>query len=572
MNSQLKVLLLLLLFPFNCSNTGQQDVSSPFEYRDVHLPELSQEETRQLKLNSVDRDWGIWGHNLSVVLPDNPAPSVYARLGNSINNNQFCFSSEALFRYIRDYINDNYGRESGVRFAILPNDNGIVCQCPECKEHGNTATDASGALYYMLERLTEEFPKQLFFSSYYRTTSQLPSKPLPDNAGVLISAMSYPLSPVHTPAEDEFEALLRRWAKYTRRLYVWDYINNFDDYLTPVPIFNVVQRRLRMYDDAGVRGVFFNGSGADYSTMSRLKTHVLAAMLRDPDTDWSVVLKEKCDELYPVTGNVIYEFMKRQEEVLAESKKAIPLYEGVQTESKIYLPISDFVEFQLELYELLPMIKDPEYSEVRLMSRAMLFTSLELKRIVGDTVGTARMLNGLQRGAERGIVAYSESGGSTESYINEYRYMLDHAATIGRKNLLKGVQLVPLTALDEDYNDISILTDGLLGLPSSYHCGQMLSSATPSLRIAIPYVQGMRHLRVNMTKNAIYHIGLPQRITLSVDGNEIGSVVPRTETLNPHRASVVFDIPAGTTGTLVLNVVRNQEERTMAIDEIEGYR
>ena len=572
MSNPLKILMLLLAFPLNCSNSGQMDGKGPFEYRDVHLPPLSDQETRELNLNSVDRDWGIWGHNLAVVLPSNPAPSVYARSGNSVNTSQFCFSSDALFRYIKEYIDDYYGSDVPMRFAILPNDNQVVCQCQQCVEHGNTAQDASGAVYYMLERLTAAYPRHQFFSSYYRTTTSLPDKPLPDNAGVLISAMSYPLSPVHTPQEDEFEALLRQWSKYTRRLYVWDYINNFDDYLTPVPIFDIAQRRLRMYADAGVKGVFLNGSGAEYSTMSRIKTHVLAALLRDPDTDWRELLEEKCNILYPVTGQMISDFMVFQEDLLTESGKSIPLYEGVPVESRIYLPAQEFIRFHDELNEILPMIKDPEYTEIRLMCRAMMFTRLELNRMAGDTVGCGRLLAGLERAIPQGLVAYSESGGSTASYISEYRYMLSHAAGAGRRDLLKGVTLEPLTALDEEYDDISILTDGLLGLPSSYHCGQMLSSASPSLRIAIPRVRGLRRLCVSMTRNAIYHIGLPASVSLTLDGRDLGRRVPRTEAGNPNRSVVEFTIPSGSDGTLVLTLVRNPEERTMAIDEIEGFR
>ena len=571
MTNPVKIVMLLLVFPFNCSNSGQPDaVQSPFEYRDVHLPALSDEENRELRLNSVDRDWGIWGHNLSVVLPSNAAPSVYAKSGNSVNTSQFCFSSDALFRYIRDYIDDYYGNDVPMRFAILPNDNSVVCQCGACVEHGNTATDASGAIYYMLERLSAAFPKHQFFSSYYRTATSLPDKPLPRNVGVLISAMSYPLSPVHTPQEDEFEALLRKWSRYTDKLYVWDYINNFDDYLTPAPIFDIAQRRLRMYADAGVKGVFFNGSGAEYSTMSRIKTHILAALLADPDIDWRPLLEEKCNRLYPVTGQLICDFMTLQEDMMTARGKSLPLYEGVQVASRVYLPVEEFISFHEQLNDRLVRIKDPEYSEIRLMCRAMMFTRLELNRMSGDTVGCGRLLAGLERAIPQGLVAYSESGGSTASYISEYRYMLSNAAS-GRRNLLKGVALEPLTALDEEYSDISILTDGLLGLPSSYHCGQMLSSATPSLRIAIPRVRGMRRLRVNLTRNAIYHIGLPLSVSLSLDGRDLGKRIPRAESGNPNRSVVEFSIPAGTSGTLVLTLVRNPEERTMAIDEIEAF-
>ena len=571
MNRIHKTLLFLALSFFNCGLAQQQTTLSPFEYREVYLPELPMNEGRSLNLNSLDTDWGIWGHNLSVVLPANPTPSVYARSGNSVNNTQFCFSSDALYRYIRTYIDDNFGNSTTVRFAILPNDNSTVCLCPQCVEHGNSPGNASGAVYFMLERLAQTYPKHIFFSSYYRTTATLPSKPLPENAGVLISAMDYPLSPVHTPKEDEFLALISQWKGLTSRLYIWDYINNFDDYLTPLPIFDIAQRRLRLYADAGVKGVFFNGSGTDYSTMSRLKTHILAAILSDPDVDWRPLLKEMSSRLYPVTGDIISSFIISQENYLTDRKKAIPMYEGVPVAVKTYLPADAFIRFHEELIDILPVIKDPEYTEIRTMTRAMMFTRLELKRIAADTVGTMRMLDALERSIPQGVVTYSESGGSTASYIGEYRYMLKHAQDLRGKDLLKGIHIEPLTALDEDYSDVSILTDGLLGLPSSYHCGQMLSSATPALRLAIPPVNGIKKLRISVTRNPIYHIEFPSSVSLSVNGRDLGRKIPNLIQDDPQHGMVEFDIPSDCKGAMVLTIVRNQDERTMAIDEIEGF-
>lgn len=562
--------LLMTLCCFDCRYAQPQSQESPFEYREVYLPEQPYGLSKENRLNSVDLDWGIWGHNLSVVLPRNASQTVYAKSGNSVNNEQFCFSSDMLFSYICDFIDDNYGRDKTMRFAILPNDNQTVCMCAQCTEHGNSAGNASGALYYLLERLTAKYPKHLFFTSYYRTAQNLPDRELPDNAGVLISAISYPLSPAHTPQEEQFRSLLDEWAGYTKHIYVWDYINNFDDYFTPYPVLDVVQHRLRMYADAGVKGVFFNGSGPDYSSMARLKAQIIAELFRNPDADWRPLLRKLCNDLYPVTGDMICDFMIHQEDMVRALGRPLPMYEGICKEAGYYFEPDEFVEFHDRLISRIPAIKDPERTEVHTLSRAMMLTRLELMRVQSDTVGSRRMLAGLERLSEQGIKSYSEAGGTIDSYVSEYRYMLRHIDETGRRNKLRGVRLSALTALDEDYSDISILTDGMLGLPSSYHCGQLISSADPALRIAVPN-KGLKRLRVYMTRNAIYHIALPLSISLSVDGREVARKVPKPLSADNQRSMVEFDIPSGSNGSLVLTVVRNKEDRTMALDEIEGF-
>ena len=563
------VFLVLSALPGGCAQKAPKTGSSPFEYREVYLPGAG--ETEGLDLNSVDRDWGIWGHNLSVVLPQKPSLSVYAQPGSGIDKDQFCFSSDALFGYIKEFIVDNYGRTETTRFAILPNDNSVVCQCKQCVAHGNTPTDASGAVYYLLERLTEEFPDHLFFTSHYRTASRLPEHPLPENAGVLISAMDYPPSAVNTPAEDAFLALLDRWSVLTGRIYVWDYINDFDDYLTPYPVFDVIQRRLQRYELVGVKGVFLNGSGPDYSTMHELKTAVLSALLTDPETDWRPMLRHLCRGWYPVTGDLICDFMIRQEEMVAGSGNTLPLYEGVPVAMRTYLPAGEFEQFHDALLAQLPQTEGREREEVGKMARALMLTRLEVKRISSDPEGSAEMLEELEAAAGEGLVTYSESGGSIADYVADYRDMLAHAGEAGEGNLLKGVRLEALTDLDPDYTDLSILTDGLLGLPSNYHCGQLICSANPALRIQVPEVEGMKRLRVHFTKNAIFHIAFPLSVTLGTEARDLEKKVPRPVSGNLQRAVVEFDLPAGLDGPFVLTIYRDLKDRTMALDEIEGF-
>ncbi|MBR1902051.1 MAG: DUF4838 domain-containing protein [Bacteroidaceae bacterium] len=504
-------------------------------------------------------------------MPEKPSSNVYAKIGGGVNRDQFCFTSDALFMYIKKYIGKNFDNKKTIRFAILPNDNNVVCLCKRCVECGNTKSDASGAVYFMLERLTSEFPNHIFFTSYYRTASSLPTHPLPENAGVLVSAIRFPLSTCQTPEEEEFQNLLKQWSGYTKRIYVWDYINNFDDYFTPFPVFDIFQHRLRLYEQAGVKGIFMNGSGIEYSTFYRLKMHILALLLSNPETEWRPLLREFCRERYPVTGDVICDFVIKQEDMVSRLGESLELYEGMPAAKRTYLPAEEFAAFHDKLLSLIPQTQGREHKSMLKISKALAFTRLELKRLSGDVKSCDPLLNDLLNFREEGITSYSESGGTIENYVNDYRYMLRRAAETKGKNLLKGVQLEPITALDEDYNDISILTDGLLGLPSCYHCGQMLSSATPALRIAIPHVQGMKRLRVNMTKNPIFHISLPLRVTLTAGGHEIGSVVPTPTSSSLQRATAEFKIPDSYKGKLVLNIYRDQEDRTMALDEIEGF-
>ena len=548
-----------------------EDSDAVFAYREIYLPESTGSNAHKLGLNSLDTDWGIWGHNLRNILPEEPSLSVYAEQDGTTYHSQFCFSSQKLFDYVEDYIDSKYDSDEHIRFAILPNDNGIVCLCSDCEEIGNTKRNASPAVFEFINKLSKRFPNHLFFTSYYRTTQGLPKDTLPQNVGVLVSAIDYPLSSAPTPKEQQFLDVLNTWKKKTGSIFVWDYINDFDDYLTPYPIFDVMQRRLKLYADNGVNSVFLNGSGTDYSTFSELKADMLAALTANPDIDWRPLLKEKAKEYYPTAGDVISDFIIAQEDFVKANGKELPLYDGVAKALQTYLPKDQFIAFHDSLLELRPQTSGKERKYLDRLLGALAMTRLELNRIDGITTDSKKYLDDLAYLQREDIVNYNEAGWVIDRFIRDYNILLNHYDNANKNNLLKGKKLEALTPLDPDYSNIGILTDGMLGIPSNYHDGNLIMSPEVYSRIAIPNDQHLKHLRVGLVLNPAYKIDLPEEISLFSGGKEIATVIPSYPADNSGHAFVDFDIPSSAQGSLVLTLIKKQDSKSMAIDEIEGW-
>lgn len=566
--------LTFLTVPLLCccarSAEGTKD-EGIFEYKEIYLSDALGSRGKDLGLNSVDEDWGLWGHNLRQVLPMNPSALVYATVDGEHTKEQFCFSSDKLYEYIVHFIIDAYGEDETQRFAILANDNDIVCQCRLCREAGNTPTNASPAVLTMIERLARRFPKHLFFTSHYGTAKSIPNHKMPGNTGVLVSAMDYPLCPVETKHDAQFENLLRQWAGKVDHVYVWDYINNFDDYFTPFPMFRIMQRRLQMYARNNVKGVFLNGSGTDYSTWQYIHAMVLADLLKNPNLDCTKLIRDHCEKRYPKAGKLVADFMVTQEDWTARQGKVLPLYGGVSQAIKSYLPAKEFTDFHNAFAALVTETSGEERKVMDRLCRAMSLTRMELMRLSGNIDGYQTYYDHLAAMKAKNTEVYSEACWTVEAYLKDYEEMARHAAEAKDGNMLLGKELTALSALDEDYSDISILTDGLLGLPSNYHCGQMISSAKPELLIGVPHVAGMKKIRVWTTRNAPCHIIFPEKIILTCGGVKIAEATPEPMPLNYDRSMVELSIPPTAKGELVLKIVRNMQVRTMAIDEIEAY-
>lgn len=559
---------LMVVCSYSCG-TAMADNDGTFEYRDIYLPPYTKDDAKALDLDFIEDSWGIWGHNLSQVVPADHSHQIYAKDGDDVIEEQFCFSSNKLFGYISDYIHNQYTFEDSIRFAILPKDNDIVCLCAECVKLGNSEGNATPAVVSMISRLAAKYPQHIFFTSHYSTTANLPEAEMPANSGVIISAMEYPLSAKESPKERQFVSLLDGWQQKTDRIYVWDYINNFDDYYTPYPVFSVMQRRFRNYRDAGVTGVFLNGSGNDYSTFGKIRKAVLAELLENPDTDWEEVLRTYTAQHYPVAGKDIADFMVAQEKMVQGNGRALPLYEGVPTALKIYLPEKEFVDFYNKIVRHKKSASGQEKEDLELMTDGMALTMLELKRIGGDMEGTAKLKERLGRLPARDIEGYNEGYWSIDRYLKNYNFMETHAREVRGKNLLEGKRLKVVTALDEDYTDISLLTDGLLGIPSNYHDGNLITSASPSFSVGIPRQEGMKKLKVWLVYNPEFKIGLPEEVWLSADGLRGKIQVPEKPAGQSGHTFVEFDVPPA--GELVLTMKKDPEIKTLAIDEIEAF-
>ena len=342
----------------------------PFEYRDIYMPSNQNPDmTHVMGLNNLEIDWALWGHQLSRVLGSNGDANygyhnlnqeLFAQSGGITHPEQFNFSSDRLYDLTVQYILEQYGDGTKYpnRFTLGPNDNGIVCECRECQSLGNTKGNATPAVTRFVEKLAMRFPKHMFFIPGYSTTSAVPNHRLPDNVGVFLSAIDYPRAANNSdsPKAQAFFRQLEQWQKVTNTVYIWDYICNFDDYLTPYPILYVMQQRLREYRARGVKGIFLNGSGYYYSTLQEAYTFILADMLLNPDMDIEKAIRRYFDDAMPHIGKYIADIFVVMEELAWQRGKELPLYGGIEDAFNTYLTESVY----RDLYDKYFTLEDRE--------------------------------------------------------------------------------------------------------------------------------------------------------------------------------------------------------------------
>lgn len=585
-------LLLLLLLCAACGRTetaagrvtsAPGDGTAAFEYRGLYTP--CNATPAQMAANGAhnpDYDWLIWGHNLrKTALADGVPAEAQATVDGRKDPAQLCFSSEALYRAVETYILDNCGDEESARVAIAPDDYDTACTCDACRRAGNTPQNATPAVAQLTKRLAERFPQHRFFITAYLSTRQAPRDTLPPNTGVLVSAMELPMKADFNKGKKAktFAKLVADWRKAVTHVYVWDYIRNFDDYLTPWPCLRLVQQRLRWYRGMGVDGIFLNGSGQSYAALDDVQTHTLACLLRDPEARVDTCVAGYLERHYPVAGRTLARHYLSWEDEVLRRWAVLPWYAGIGDAVKAWLEPDGFEDFMAEADRLKRKAEGDERRRLNRLLTALQYTRLELMRRPHADYDAARaaecldLLAGHEAFAD--MTNYRESNGPLNVYRMEWRSLM--AENAAAPDALQGVVPVFRSKPDGAYTDASLLTDGRYALPTDYHTGWLISSARETVwQLPAGAVRSGAVVEVSFLCAPRWRIFLPDRVELWQDGRKAGeAVVPGGSGATPwtkyklkcRAATLRTDAPV----ELRITQAGGAGRPTVAVDEIDVF-
>lgn len=452
--------------------------------------------------SNVDSDWGLWGHNLKKLLPGGKMTTEMCALSaGKRTSEQFCFSSENLYRVVEAYITEQYGKGGGdeaANFAIMPNDNDIVCQCPLCRAAGNIPGDASPAVCNFVARLARKFPGHRFFTSSYLSTRQAPRKSLPRNTGVLVSAIDIPMQAGATRGKsaDDFARNVKEWERAVGKVYVWDYVRNFDDYLTPYPCLKLIKERFRFFKRLGIKGVFLNSSGEDYSTFDGADTYCQAALLQNLSVPLDSLMPRCLQRYFPETGGIIADYYQRIVDRAVARRQVLPFYGGIADAKRAWLDAGEFENFVAKLDAASKQVDtdSPERALLNKLLTGLQFTRLELLRSGSSHIDAVKsreclaILSG--HSAFKEMDNYREAAGPIDDYISQWESLLPLSKQ-WRDNPLRGVKAASNCPADEDGCSPLSLTDGRLGIPSDYHTAWfIMTKESPTITLTIPRQMG----------------------------------------------------------------------------------
>ena len=257
--------------------------------------------------------------------------------GKRIPNGQYCLTNKELeAEVIKNAIERIRQNPDCDMLHIGQCDNLKRCQCPEClaleKEEGDRP---SGPMIHFVNHIAEaiekEFPHIFVDTFAYTYTRQAPKKVRPrHNVTIRLCDIEcdFGRSLEKSPFNTDFMKDLEDWIKVAAgRLYIWDYVVDFNSYMLPHPNYHVLADNVRTFVKYGATGVFEQGDTfCSLGEFGHFRNWMLAHLLWNPDLDEKALRKDFLDGYYGKAGKIIDSYMTLLSDCAETSKYKMRCY------------------------------------------------------------------------------------------------------------------------------------------------------------------------------------------------------------------------------------------------------
>ncbi len=553
---------------------GEIDVKQEpcFDFRELHMPmarwSSHYRDWHKLDMKEGRDEWGLFVHTFDDFLPPQQFFSSHPEYFSFLNvrripDGQLCLSNPEVFTIVMDSLRAMMARKPEARYwSVSQNDTYKACECEECRKEYDMYGGYSGAMVHFVNRIASEFPDKVISTLAYQYTRSAPDRIEPaGNVNIMFCSIECNRSkPLGTdPSSASFRKDTEDWCRLTGNIFMWDYVVQFRNLLSPFPNLRVLQPNIQYFRDNGMKMMFQQGSGGLISEFVELRSYLIAKLLWNPDADVAALMEDFCTGYYGPAGEYILQYINRMHDALEATGGNLGIYgypyDGINTYLtpeliREYEQILDKAEFAAGndsafLWRVQVARLPLEFAIIDISLRNVNEDLTLFRKEGGAWTVREDMMDRLDRLTERalkaGVARYWEHGNYPEDYrqtIGRYARgsMREHLA------LNRPVDLLTEPSPKYPVGGAAALTDGLKGI-NDYHFN-WLGFEGPDM-VAVIDLGGERQIsRVEMDflQEIKSWVFLPQEVELYVE-DAGGSFIPAVRRDN--------SIPVDREGTFV---------------------
>lgn len=225
-------------------------------------------------------------------------PEYFSEIGGkrTAERAQLCLTNPDVLRIATERILAAIRKNPRAKlFSVSQNDWHGACECAACAAIDEREGSKSGTMITFVNKVAEaverEFPGVWIETLAYQYTRKPPKTVRPRSNVVprlcsIECDFSKPIDESTYQENLKFVDEIRGWAAITDKLYIWDYVTNFGNYLGPHPNFGALAGNVKFFRSNRVVGLFEQGAyQAPHAEFAELRAWVLAKLLWDPQRE-----------------------------------------------------------------------------------------------------------------------------------------------------------------------------------------------------------------------------------------------------------------------------------------------
>lgn len=279
-----------------------------------------------------------WCHTFYQLLPPETYfkehPEWYSEIdGKRVGTGaQLCLTNEAMRAELtKNALAWIAGSPDAGMISIAQNDCGGRCTCPRCAAVEAEEGAPSGLLIRFVNSVAAEieksYPEVLVETLAYQYTREAPKQAKPrGNVTVRLCSIECSFSqPLATgPQNVDFARDIEAWSAISPKLYIWDYVTNFSNYVLPHPNMAVLASNIRFFVEHHAAGLFEQGdSGSTCGDFVELRAWLLAHLMWDPSRDAQALTAEFLQGYYGAAAGPLQAYLDLMQEAVGQSGAAL---------------------------------------------------------------------------------------------------------------------------------------------------------------------------------------------------------------------------------------------------------
>jgi hypothetical protein len=297
------------------------------------------------KLNTHE-DFGLFVHTFQVLVPPEKYfqqhPEYFSLLnGNRTPKGQLCLTNPDVFRIVVDALRTRMREKPNSHFwSVSQNDTFVPCECNSCRAIGSAEGSPSGSILAFANRVADEFPDQTISTLAYQYSRSAPKhiKPRP-NVNIMLCSIecnrSKPLA--DDPGSASFVRDVEDWGGLTHNIFLWDYVIQFRNLVSPFPNLQVLQPNIQFFVKNGISSVFEQGLPVMHGEFAELRIYLISKLLWNPNINVDSVMNDFLQGFYGNAASFIRQYIDTMHAALAASGEDLSIYGYPLTSKNGYL-------------------------------------------------------------------------------------------------------------------------------------------------------------------------------------------------------------------------------------------